>query len=81
MEKANKQSSIRIIGFDGQPEARQAVKEGKIFATVMQYPKQIGATTINTIAKYMGGEEVPKQILLPPKIYVNGDAVKDADLK
>ena len=41
IEKAGKASSIHVIGFDGQPEARQAIKDGKLYATVMQYPAQI----------------------------------------
>lgn len=81
MEKAGKVGQIKIVGFDGQPEARQAVKDGKLYATVMQHPKEIATITIENIAKYMSGEEVPAQKLIPPAIYKQADAQADADLK
>ncbi|NDH06257.1 sugar ABC transporter substrate-binding protein, partial [bacterium] len=30
LERANKADAVKIIGFDGQPDGRQAIKEGKI---------------------------------------------------
>ncbi len=80
VEKAGQTSSVRIIGFDGQPEARQSVKDGKLYATVMQYPKLIGEKAIQTIGRYMAGDEVEKQILIPPKLYRQSDAANDPDL-
>lgn len=80
IEKAGKASKIKVIGFDGQPEARQAVKDGKMYATIMQYPKQIGIMSITAVAKYLAGEEVPKQQLIPAGLYRQADAQKDADL-
>ncbi len=81
LENAGRAQSVKVIGFDGQLEARRAVKDGKLYATVMQYPKQIGAQTIQSIAKYMAGEDVPRQILIPPKLYRQSDAASDPDLK
>jgi ribose transport system substrate-binding protein len=81
LEKAGKAGQVKIIDFDGQPEARRAVKDGKLYATVMQYPRRIASTTIESIAKYMGGEEVPPQILIPPALYRRADAEADAELK
>jgi ribose transport system substrate-binding protein len=81
LEKADKVGQIKIVGFDGQLEARQAVKAGKLYATVMQYPKQIAAVTIDNIAKYMAGGDVPPKVLLPPAIYRQADANADSELK
>lgn len=81
LEKAGKVDAIKIVGFDGQPEARQAVKDGKLYATVMQHPKEIATITIDSIAKYMSGEEVPPLKLIPPAIYKLADAKADPELK
>jgi ribose transport system substrate-binding protein len=81
LEKAGKLSQIKVVGFDGQLEARQAIKAGKLYATVMQYPKEIASVTIDNITKYLSGEDVPKKVLLPPKIYRKADADTDAELK
>ena len=38
LEKAGKADQVKIIGFDGQPEGKQAIKEGKIYADPVQFP-------------------------------------------
>ncbi len=81
IEKAGRTGKVKVIGFDGQLEARQAVKDGKLHATVMQYPKQIGVMTALAISKYMAGEKLPPQTLIPTGIYRQADAQKDAELK
>jgi ribose transport system substrate-binding protein len=81
LEKAGKTGQVKIIGFDGQPEARRAVKDGKLYATVMQYPRKIASITIENVAKYMSGEELPPQMLIPPALYRQADANADPELK
>ena len=80
IEKAGKGGRITVIGFDGQPEARQAVKDGRLYATVLQHPDQIARGTIDAIAKYMAGEEVPPQTLIPTSLYRQADAAADPSL-
>jgi ribose transport system substrate-binding protein len=81
LEKAGKVGRVKIIGFDGQPEAKRAVKDGKLYATVVQYPRKIASVTIEQIAKYMSGEEVPPQTLIAPALYRQSDANADPELK
>lgn len=81
LEKAGKAGQVKIVGFDGQPEAKRAVKDGKLYATVMQYPRQIASVTIENIARYMSGEDVPPQTLIPPALYRQSDANADPELK
>jgi ribose transport system substrate-binding protein len=81
IEKAGKSGKVKVIGFDGMKEARQAVKEGKIYADIVQHPEKIGQLTIQTILKYMSGEKVEPVILLPATTYIKEDADKDDTLK
>ena len=81
VEKAGKVGQVTIIGFDGQPEAKQAIKDGKIYADAVQHPNQIGQMTIDAVAKYMAGEKIEPQILIPTGLYRQADAQKDASLK
>jgi ribose transport system substrate-binding protein len=81
LEKAGKLNQIKVIGFDGQQEARQAVKDGKLYATIMQHPQQIGATTIDNIAKYLAGDDVKEKTLLQPALYKQSDTAADTELK
>jgi len=38
-----------LIGFDGQPEGKRAIKEGKIYADPVQFPDRIGRETARAI--------------------------------
>jgi ribose transport system substrate-binding protein len=80
LEKAGKADQVKLIGFDGQPEGKQAIKDGKIYADPVQYPDRIGRETVATIVKYFEGEKVPPEILIPTGLYRKADAAGDASL-
>lgn len=81
LEKAGKADQVKIIGFDGQPEGKQAIREGKIYADPIQFPDRIGAETLRAIFKHFDGEKVPAEILIPTALYRQADALKDGSLK
>lgn len=80
LEKAGKADQVKIIGFDGQPEGKQAIKEGKIYADPVQFPDQIGSKTMETILAYLRGDDVPAEILIPTKLYRQVDGQADPSL-
>lgn len=51
-----------LVGFDAIPEALQALREGKIAATVAQKPDRMGALAVDTAIKAMRGESPPPSI-------------------
>jgi ribose transport system substrate-binding protein len=77
IEKAGKTGKIVVVGFDGQPEGKKAILEGKIYADPIQFPDQIGRQTVQTIMKYLGGESVESEVLIPTKLYYKADAERD----
>jgi ribose transport system substrate-binding protein len=81
LEKAGKADRVKLIGFDGQPEGKQAIKQGKIYADPVQFPGKIGRTTAQAIFRHFDGEKVEKEILIPTALYRKADADKDAELK
>ena len=81
LEKAGKADQIKIIGFDGQPEGKQAIKEGKIYADPIQFPDKIGVETVQAIVKHFAGEKLEPQRLIPTALYRKADGEKDASLK
>jgi ribose transport system substrate-binding protein len=81
LEKAGKTAQIKIVGFDGQPEGKQAIKEGKIYADPVQFPDKIGQETARAVVKHFEGKELPKEILIPTSLYTKADAEKDPMLK
>lgn len=81
LEKAGKAEQVVIIGFDGQPEGRQAIKDGKIYADPVQFPDQMGVRIVESILKHSKGESLPPQTLIPTSLYRKTDADKDPSLK
>ena len=54
---------IVMVGFDASDEAQTAIKKGgPLKADVVQYPKKIGSTMIDIIAKHLAGESVPAKV-------------------
>jgi ribose transport system substrate-binding protein len=78
IEKAGRSASIRVIGFDGTLEARRAIREGKIYADVIQHPREIGRTSVQSVARYLRGEQVEPEILIPATLYRQTDAATDS---
>ena len=81
LEKASKADQVRLVGFDGQPEGKQAIKDGKIYADPIQFPDRIGIETVRAIVKHFAGESLPPQMLIPTALYRREDAQKDPALK
>ena len=79
LEHAKRESRVKIIGFDGQPEGKQAIKEGKIYADPIQYPDKIGRETAKAILRYFDGDPPPPEILIPTGLYRQADAVKELE--
>lgn len=81
LEKAGKADQVLIVGFDGQPEGKQAIKEGKIYADPIQFPDKMGVEIVAAIVKHSKGEELPPQMLIPTSLYRKADAEADPELK
>ncbi|MEZ6132363.1 MAG: substrate-binding domain-containing protein [Planctomycetaceae bacterium] len=81
LEEAGKADQVTIIGFDGEKDGKQAILEGKILCDPIQFPDRMGRTTIEKIIAYFDGDEPPKEILIPSKLYYKEDAENDPELK
>lgn len=81
LEKAGRSGQVKIIGFDGMHEGKAAIKAGQIYADPIQFPDHIGQITVQNIVKYLAGDDVPKETLIPTELYRKADAEKDSALK
>ncbi|MGI9075894.1 MAG: sugar ABC transporter substrate-binding protein [Gemmatimonadaceae bacterium] len=50
---------IAIVGFDAQDDARTAIREGRMDATIAQSPREMGRLAIITAYRILQGETVP----------------------
>ena len=81
LEKAGKADQIKIVGFDGQPEGKQAIKEGKIYADPIQFPDKMGIEIVAAIVKHSKGEDLEPEMLIPTRLYRRADAENDPELQ
>jgi ribose transport system substrate-binding protein len=81
LEKAGKAEQVKLIGFDGQPEGKKAIQEGKMYADPVQFPDRIGLEAMQTIVRHFQGEDVPPEVLIPTELYRKADAEKDPELR
>ena len=79
VKEANKVDKVKIIAFDEEDPTLEGVKEGAIYATVVQQPFEFGYRSMELMAKYLNGDKsvVPasKQIFVPTL------AIKKADVE
>ena len=80
LEKAGR-TQVLIVGFDGQPEGKQAIKDGKIYADPIQFPDKMGVQIVDAIIRHSKGEPLPAQMLIPTSLYRKADGQKDPELK
>jgi ribose transport system substrate-binding protein len=70
IKSAGKEDQIKVIGFDGMEEARNAVKNEKSFYSVItQHPDQIGKLGVQAAVKIIKKETVEKVIPVKPGIF------------
>ena len=53
---------VLVVGFDATDDAIEAIKEGRMGATIAQQPALIGSTAIENAIKLINGETIPKEI-------------------
>jgi len=80
LENAGLADKIKIVGFDGQIDGKRAIRDGKIYADPIQFPVRIGQETTAAILKYLNGEDVPAEILIPTELYRQSDGKSDTSL-
>ncbi|MGH7708936.1 MAG: substrate-binding domain-containing protein [Vulcanimicrobiaceae bacterium] len=64
---------IAIVGYDATPEARTAIKAGKMYGDAIQHPDQIGSLTIDAIHDYFTGKPPPAKIAVPVGTFTKAD--------
>jgi len=79
VKEANKVDKVKIVAFDEEDETLRGIKEGAIYATVVQQPFEFGYQSMALMEKYLNGDKsvVPatKQIFVPTL------AIKKADVE
>jgi ribose transport system substrate-binding protein len=84
VKESGKSSQVKIIAFDEEDETLAGVKDGNIYATVVQQPYEFGYQAIKLMAQYAKGDKsaIPagKQIFVPTLV-IKRDNVEDFQTK
>jgi len=62
VRNAGKLDDIFIVGFDGNPNAAEAILAGDLEASVAQRPYNMGQMGVEFVLKLAAGEELPEEI-------------------
>ncbi|MDK2840351.1 MAG: ribose transport system substrate-binding protein [Thermosipho sp. (in: thermotogales)] len=82
VKAAHKENQIKVIGFDGMPEARKAVQDEKCFVGVVtQYPDEMGKIAVQTAVKVIKGEKVDSKIPIKPGYFDKNGEHKDINIE
>lgn len=77
---AGKTGQVKIIAFDEEDETLAGVRDGAIYATVVQQPFEFGYQAMKIMAQSLGGDKsgIPagKQVFIPSKV-IKKDGVEE----
>ena len=79
VREAQKVDKIKIVAFDEEDETLNGVKDGAIYATVVQQPFEFGYQSMALMAKVLNGDK--SQIPASKQIFVPTLAIKKADVE
>lgn len=78
VKEANKADKVKIIAFDEEDETLSGIRDGAIYATVVQQPFEFGYRSMELMSKVLNGDR--SQIPASKQIFVPTIAVKKADV-
>jgi ABC-type sugar transport system substrate-binding protein len=72
---AGRASKVKVFGFDGSQDAVDAVAEGKMSATAMQYPTVMASTVAEFADRYLKGDrKLPRRVPVAVDLITRGNA-------
>jgi len=68
VQAAGRDGEVKVVGFDGIPEALSAIRRGSMSATVAQYPYTMGQLSIEACLAALRGDSVPATVDAPVQV-------------
>jgi len=70
---AGKTGKIRVVGFDAVDDARKAIGDGTMVASVAQFPDEMGRVAIENAVKALRGEPVQPDVKVRIELVTKGE--------
>ncbi len=76
---AKRTNSLLVVGFDAVEDGKEAIRNGKMNASIAQHPQAMGRLAIENAVKVINGEKIAAKIPVPIDLITkqNVDPVKD----
>ena len=74
IDEAGKSGKVTVVGYDGQKEAYELIKQGKFGATALNSPKELARLVVESVVRYLNGERLDK-IIHTPAVVITKDNV------
>jgi ribose transport system substrate-binding protein len=71
---AHRTGTIKVIGFDALDDARKAIAEGTMAASVAQFPADMGRAAIESAVKVIRGEKIPDDVKVKLELVTRDNA-------
>ena len=71
---AGKTGRIRVIGFDALDDAKKAIEQGTMAASVAQFPYEMGKVAVESAVRVIRGEKLPADIRVKLELVTKADA-------
>ncbi len=71
LNSVGKVRDVMVVGYDASPEVRLEIDKGRVFADVVQYPRELARQAMKTLSSYFAGKPVERQILIKTGVYRN----------
>ena len=84
VKEAGKIGRVKIVSFDEEDETLAGVKDGAIYATVVQQPYEFGYQSMIKLAKAIGGDKSnipPSKLDIVPTLMIKKDGVEEFTAK
>jgi len=78
IDAAGRSEDIKVYGVDGDPVAVDAIADPKsaFAADMAQVPYKIGQAAVDSVARYLAGETVPKSVYVEPLLVTKDNALE-----
>ncbi|MGN0002741.1 MAG: substrate-binding domain-containing protein [Sphingobacterium composti] len=77
IKEMGKEKDITVIGVDGQKEAYEMMKEGRLAATAQNSPKILGELVVQALVRYLNGDESVEKTIYTPSVLISRSNVED----
>ena len=75
INESGKAADITVVGFDGQKEAYELIKEGKFGATALNSPKELARLVVEAVVEYLNGERQIDKLIYTPAVLITRENV------